>query len=353
MLVVGVDLHKHSHTCAVVNGVTGESRGYKTIDAVGEGFAQALNWVKEHGDVVWVLEDCRHVSAGFEAFLLQHDQRVLRVAPHLTAQGRKSSRQRGKSDQIDALMVARVALREGLNHLPKAVICKRSLEIKALVDHRENIVCHRTRQQNRLRDHLHRLWPEFKLPAGCLDRKKWLTQINNKLALTNSNVFIEIAKQLTTSIQEATQTIRDLNQRIETLVDQHAPRLLNEPGCGPITAARIIAETGQINRFKTDAQLARLAATAPIPASSGNKTRNRLDRGGNRKLNNAIYRIAITKIRIDQETKNFITRQTTTGKTKKEAIRTLKRYITRRIYKLLTTPTKTPQTATTKTKNMT
>ena len=118
-----------------------------------------------------------------------------------------------------------------------------------------------------------------------------------------------------------------------------APQLLELAGCGALTAAKIIAETAGVERFSSDAKLARLAGVAPIPASSGKNNRHRLDRGGNRQLNAAIHRMAVTRARCDPETQNYITRKKTEGKTQRDAIRCLKRHLARRIWHLLQPPT--------------
>jgi transposase len=337
MLIIGGDLHKDTHTCAAVIDGTGEFQGHFSFAAVGEGFVEVLDWAKELGDDrVWAVEDCRGVSKNFEDFLISSGERVVRVAPHLTVKSRNRSRDRGKTDEIDALAVARVALREGVDTLPEAIIDQRAMEIKLLLDHHDILVKSRTQNQNRLRDVLHQLWPEFKLLKACLNRKKWVTQITRMLSKAPQEVRVGIARQLLERVKQENQSIADLKTQLQTLVADYAPQLLEENGCGVLSAARVIAEIGGIERFRSDARLARMAGTAPIPVSSGKTTRYRLDRGGNRKLNAAIYRIALTKMRVCEETKAYIARKRAQGKTTKEALRSLKRHLVRRIFNLLT-----------------
>ena len=134
-----------------------------------------LRWARGlEGERVWAVEDCRHVSGRLERFLLARGERVVRVAPKLMAGARQSARERGKSDRIDAIAVARAGLREGVQRLPAAHLDERALEIRLLVDHRERLVGARTRLHNDLRWHLHDLWPELRIAAGALDRAKWL-----------------------------------------------------------------------------------------------------------------------------------------------------------------------------------
>ena len=122
------------------------------------------------------------------------------------------------------------------------------------------------------------------------------------------------------------------------LTREHAPDLLAERGCGPLTAAKLIGEIAGADRFATDAKVARTAGTAPIPASSGNHTRHRLDRGGNRQLNCALHRLAVNKGIWDPESAAYLARKQAEGKTRKEALRCLKRHLTRRVWRLLRTP---------------
>ncbi|MEA2324801.1 MAG: transposase [Solirubrobacteraceae bacterium] len=165
MIVLGADMHKSSHTLAAVCAMTGELRGDQTVEVGERGFAAALDWARSLGaERVWALEDCRHVSGAFERFLIVNGERVVRVATRLMAGERRASRDRGKSDRIDALAVARAALREGLERLPVAELAGVELEIRLLVDHRERLVRVRTALYNDLLWHLHDLWPEQKFP---------------------------------------------------------------------------------------------------------------------------------------------------------------------------------------------
>src|SRR3954449_4017310 len=138
MIVLGADMHKSSHTVAAVAATSGELLGEKTIQVGDRGFAAALDWARGLEDErVWALEDCRHVSGAFERFLLVRGERVVRVATRLMAGERRGGRERGKSDLIDALAVARAALREGVERLPVAELAGVELDIRLLVDHRE------------------------------------------------------------------------------------------------------------------------------------------------------------------------------------------------------------------------
>jgi transposase len=312
---------------------TGELRSSETVPATDGGHARLLAWARAlDAERVWAIEDCRHVSGKLERFLLARGERVVRVPPKLMAGRRKASRQRGKSDPIDSLAVARAALEEGIDTLPTARLEGPAREIKLLLDHREDIVAERTRIQNRLRWLLHDRWPELELPAGCLDRRVWLDRLSGRLQRTRQDADVRVMRAQIRRLRELTREAAVLERELLALVRGLQPRLLDLPGVGTLTAAKLIAEIAGIDRFGSHAKLARLAGIAPIPASSGNRTRFRLDRGGNRQLNAAIHRMAITQLRIHPPARDYIDRRIAEGKTKREALRCLKRHLIRTIY---------------------
>jgi transposase len=339
MIVLGADMHKSSHTIAAVGAANGELLGHKTIAVGDRGFGAALDWacgLRE--ERVWALEDCRHVSGALERFLLGHGERVVRVATRLMAGERRGGRDRGKSDLIDAMAVARAALREGVDRLPVAQLAGVELDIRLLVDHRERLVRMRTALSNDLLWHLHDLWPEQSFPACALLSKKWTTHVARRLARAEQTARVRIARDELGHLRELSQTIKLLQGEISDLVAQVAPQLLAEPGFGALTAGKLIGEIAGAQRFSSDAKLARAAGIAPIPVSSGNTNRHRLDRGGNRQINTAIHRVAVTRARCHPETKAYIERKRSEGKTNREALRCLKRHLARRIWHLLQPP---------------
>jgi transposase len=339
MIVLGCDPHKRSMTCAAVAMATGVAGGAKTAAADPDGFDVLLRWARGvGGERVWAIEDCRHVSGRLERFLVARGERVVRVPPKLMAGVRDGARTRGKSDAIDALAVARAAVREGVMTLPTAWLDERALELRLLVDHREDLVATRTRDQARLRWHLHDLDPTFNVPARALDRPLWWRRVSARLDREPDSVRVRIARALLEQIRAQTASIRSLEAELAPLARAHAPDLLAERGCGALTAAKLIGEIAGADRFATDAKVARNAGTAPIPASSGNHTRHRLDRGGNRQLNCALHRLAVNKGIWDPESAAYLARKQAEGKTRKEALRCLKRHLTRRVWKLLRSP---------------
>ena len=333
MIVIGSDPHKRGYTFSAVVAGTGELRSSETVPASGAGHERLLAWARAmDGDRVWAIEDCRHVSGKLERLLLARGERVVRVAPKLMAGKRKNSRQRGKSDPIDSLAVARAAVGEGIDTLPVARLEGPAREIKLLLDHREDIVAERTRIQNRLRWLLHDRWPELELPKGCLDRLVWLDRLADRLRRAEQCADVRVMRAQVRRLRELTREATALERELLLLVRGLQPRLLDLPGVGTLTAAKLIAEIAGIERFRSAAKLARLAGIAPIPASSGNRTRFRLDRGGNRQINAAVHRMAVTQLRVHQPAKDYIARRVSEGKTKREAIRCLKRHLVRTIY---------------------
>ena len=196
MIVLGADTHKRSHTIAAVGATSGELLGEQTVPVGRRGFGALLVWARSlDGERVWALEDCRHVSGSLERFLIERGERVLRIPTHLTAKARRSARQRGKSDAIDALNVARAALQEGLDTFPAAHLHGPELDLRLLVDHRERLVRHRVELNCTLLWHLHDLWPELRLPGGALFSKKWATRIGRRLARAEQTMMrVRIAR---------------------------------------------------------------------------------------------------------------------------------------------------------------
>lgn len=338
MIIVGVDTHKQTHTAVAIDAVTGQVLGERTASATRSGFSEHLDWARglaEADELSWAVEDCRHVSGGLERFLLAAGEKVFRVSPKLMGRARRGFRERGKSDPIDATNVARAALMEGLESLPAAYLDDEAMEIKLLADHREDLVSARCQDQQRLRWHLHEIDPEYEIPAGALDRTRWLEKVGRWLARQEQVTRVRIARELLRRVRTSVRQTRELEKEIEALVRSKAPSLTEIPGCGILTAAKILSETAGIERFGSDAKLARLAGVAPIPASSGKKDRHRLDRGGNRQLNCALHRIAVTQGRTHEPARAYLARKQAEGKSRIEALRCLKRMLARRVWQAL------------------
>jgi transposase len=203
VIVIGIDPHKRSHTAVAVEQVSGRPLAELTVPATPVGASMLLVWAEalvSGQERRFALEDCRHVSANLERFLLGRGETVVRVPPKLMAGQRRGGRERGKSDSIDALAVARAALREP--KLPLATLERAGRELKLLVDHRDDLVGERTRVCNRLRWHLHELELAADLPAGALDRIVWQKRIGGRLARVELTVQVRLAREQLARIRE-------------------------------------------------------------------------------------------------------------------------------------------------------
>lgn len=344
VVMVGVDVHKDTHCAVAIDQVgrqLGRDRTFRTTDA---GCLQLLRWARQQAaeqqaELVVAVEDCRHLTTRLERTLLAAGARVLRVPPKLMAGARQSARTRGKSDPIDAQAIARAALREP--DLPIAEHTHASRQVKLLVDHREDLVQMRTAAQNRLRWHLHELDPGVDPAKRGLDRTVELDRVQAFLqALSQQELTattVRIALELVADIRSWTVRIKALERELQALVRQQAPQLLELPGCGVLTAAKLLGETARPQRFRSEACFAMHAGVAPIPASSGRTQRHRLARGGNRQLNAALHRIAVTQTRLDGLGKAYYQHRLARNDTKMEALRALKRRLARVVFQLLTT----------------
>ncbi|MBA3735876.1 MAG: IS110 family transposase [Actinobacteria bacterium] len=286
MIVIGVDVHKHSLTAVAFDEI-GRQLGERS-GPVEDG--EVVSWAEALGEErLWALEDCRHVTRGLEQLLMEAGERLVRVLPRLTAPQRRRCRVRGKSDRINALAVARAALQEPLLDGPR--VGEETLrELKLLVDHRDDLVAERRRCQQRLRWHLHELDPTLGVPLGALDRSVWLDRLTRQLARREQTTQVRITRDLLGRCRTLTRQVAELDRELQTRTQALAPRLLALAGCGRLSAAKLLAEIGPIDRFNSDAQLARHAGVAPLDASCGKHQRHRLDRGGNRQLNCALNR---------------------------------------------------------------
>lgn len=341
MVVLGTDAHKRTHTVVAADQAGAELASI-TVAATPEGHLRAVKWAAGWDERKWAIEDCRHLSRRLEADLLAAGELVVRVPPKMMAGVRRSARTRGKSDPIDALAVARAALREP--DLPVARLDGPSREVKLLVDYRESLVRERTAIQNRLRWRLHELEPGYDPPPSSLNRYRTLDEVEELLE-THTGVVADLAGQEVSRIREITREANSLEREITTRVAEIVPSLLELAGCGPLTAAKLVGEAADITRFRNRNAYAMFAGTAPIPVWSSNNQRFRLNRGGNRQTNAALHRIAITQLRIHPPAQELIDKHINNGKTKREALRILKRRLTDVVYRTMIQDTQALQAA--------
>jgi transposase len=252
MIVIGVDTHKRNHMLVAVEGQTGALVGQRAIAASDAGSLDALRFAADLAEErVWAIEDCRHVSARLEAALIAAGERVVRVPAAMTGQVRRVSRQAGKSDPIDARAVALAVVRDGVESFPQAFCDEQAMEIRVLCDYRDQIICERTRMINRLRWHLVTIAPELEAQVGqaALKGPRICVRLARQLARLPQSPRLRVAKRLLQRIAEIGREERDLLAELTDLIDAHAPQLLEQPGCGTVTAAIIIGHTAGAQRF--------------------------------------------------------------------------------------------------------
>jgi transposase len=343
MVVLGIDAHKRTHTVVAVDEAGRQLGVHVTTSTSTAAHLELVVWADRFGPGRrWAVEDCRHLSRRLEADLLVAGEQIVRVPPKLMAHARDAARSYGKSDPIDALAVARAALREP--GLPAARLDGPERELRLLVDHREDLVAERTRAVNRLRWHLHELDPSWDPKPRSLRSRRNVTAVAARLAGMDGLVA-RIAADLAARIAALSSDISELEREITARARALAPGLLALPGVAELTAAKLIAETAGAERFRSKDAYARHNGTAPLPVWSGNQTRHRLSRTGNRQLNCAIHRIAVTQKRCHPAAQAYLQRRAAAGDTPAEALRALKRRLSDIVYRMLLADRATAQTA--------
>jgi transposase len=332
--VVGVDPHRDSHALAVLEVVTGAVVFEATIAANSGGYADALAVVEQHaqGRRVFAIEGTGSFGAGLTRFLTRSGERVLEVG-----RLRRERRTGGKSDALDAIRAARSVLGSQRPATPRAGGERQALQ--ALVAAREGAVTAKRAGLCQLRDLLITTPEPLRSELRPLSRARLLRRLGatrpagrHDPELRGSLLALRsIARRVLQLIAEE----RELAREIETLTRKLAPQLLDQPGVGPHAAAQLVLSWSHNGRIHSEAAFARLAGVAPIPASSGQTIRYRLDRSGDRKLNRALHMILVTRKRTHPATIAYIERRLAEGKTRREANRCLKRYLARNLYRLL------------------
>lgn len=333
MVIIGIDAHKRTHT-AVACDEQGRELARRSVGSTFSDHFELLGWARAQGRRrLWAVEDCRHLSRRLERDLLAAGERIVRVPPKLMAHARDAARSYGKSDAIDALAVARAALREP--NLPQARLDGEERELRLLVDHRDDLVCERTRVLNRLRWHLHELDPTLEPRRGAPSLRT-LEKLASALE-GRAGIVARLARELVQRCLGLSLEIRALERELAGRVSLLAPSLLAIRGCGTLSAAKIVGETAGVERFRSAAAYARHNGTAPLPVSSAERARHRLSRTGNRQLNAALYRIALTQSQWHPDAKALIARRQAQGDSRREALRVLKRRLSDVVYRALLT----------------
>jgi transposase len=334
--VIGIDAHSQVHSAAAVD-THGRPIGQLGVGADAAELGRLLGWITSfEGERLIAVEGAKGFGLALTRLLLEAGEQVVDVATHLTAESRKRSRRRGKNDQIDAVAIARAALREpGLPRMDQAHL---DAHLKLLVDARDQLVAEQCRVRNRLHALLGAIAPGYRehtgalITAPALGRARSLTLKARSLDPVRAKLALAAIRRLRALDQE----IADLERHITAQVRRRNPtHLLAIPGVGMLVAGKLLGETRDIRHFPSAAAFAAYAGAAPVPASSGNTTRHRLARGGNRQLNRALFTIAMVQARWHPQAQAYLARKRAEGKTPAEARRCLKRHLATAVYKAM------------------
>ena len=331
--VIGVDPHRDTHALAVVDVRSGGVVFEATAVADGEGYASVLRLATQRapGRRAFAVEGTGSFGAGLARFLVSHEERVLEV-------GRlRRERQSGKNDALDAIRAARSVLGQTRPARPRAGGEREAL--RALSAAREGAVTARRAGLCQLRGLLVSTPEPLRAELRSLTRAQLLRRLVAVRPEGRQDPELRgtllALRALARRVNALTVEERELAREIETLTRKLAPQLLEQPGVGPLAAAQVLISWSHPGRITSEAAFAHLAGVAPIPASSGQTVRYRLDRGGDRRLNRALHMILVTRRRTHAPTIAYIERRIHEGKSRREAIRCLKRYLARNLYRLL------------------
>jgi transposase len=328
----GIDSHKDTLAVAIVDG---SGRKLATVTVVNEpnGYDELAKLFAEHGVTRVGMECSGSYGRPGAAALTESGFVVFEVPATMTVRERNRKPARGKSDPIDALAIARVVARG--DRLPPAR-CQPGPadDLQQLTAYRRQLIKERTRISNRVHVDLTILRPGYQRALPKLTRAQHLSDARRMLRGL-AWVRVSIARARLGRLHQLDKEIAGLAAQITEIVTATGTSLLEIRGVGPVTAGKILGETGDVTRFRDRNAYASGNGTAPIPVSSGRTDRHRLSRAGNRKLNEAIHSIALVQMRSDGPARAFIDRKITEGKSRREAMRSLKRRLSDVVYQRL------------------
>jgi transposase len=330
--VIGGDPDRDTIDLAVIATATGVVHGYHTDRADGPGYRRLINWALRlaPGRRVWALEGTGSFAAGLAAALAERGEDVVEV--------NGGKRHRGaKNDRLDAVRAARVALARDHQAEPRSRGLREAL--RQILVTRQAVLVSRTKAINELKslivvapEHLRVGLRGASLPTQ-LQRIAELSSPTQ--ATVEHRVTVLTLQSIAARIHFLIAQAAELDRELAKLVQAHqaGPALLREPGVGPVVAAQLLVSWSHRGRVRSDAAFASLAGVAPLEASSGQRTRHRLNRGGDRDLNRALHTIAITRLRCHPESRAYEIKRTAQGKTHRDIRRSLKRALARRLYR--------------------
>ena len=333
----GVDTHLDTHTAAVIDPV-GRVLGTQQFPATASGYTALLAWMRGFGRLQRAgIEGTGAYGAGLARRLREQGLEVIEV----DRPNRKTRRFQGKSDPIDAIAAAKTALAGERTGTPK----QRDGRVEALRNlrvARRSAIDQRADTQRQIKTLIVTAPDELRTQLrGLIVRQLIITCANlrpDRADAATPTTATKIAlRSLARRHQQLTTEITDLDELLQPLVAAINPSLVAVNGVGTDTAGQLLVTAGENHdRLTSEAAFAMLCGVAPIPASSGKTNRHRLNRGGDRKANAALYRVVLCRLRWDPRTRDYMERRTKDGLSKKEIIRCLKRYVARELYQIIT-----------------
>jgi transposase len=332
--VIGVDTHRDAHSAALV-APTGAVGATTTVVADAFGYRRLLRFAREQapGRRAWAIESTGSFGAGLATFLLEQGEWVVEVdRPACPAR-----RDGAKSDELDAVRAACEALSR--KHLAQPRRRGHREAVRVLLVTRRGAIRARTKAINQLKALVVTAREELRHQLRGLDTDEL---VNRCARLRTSPAHSVEHRATVTALRRTARRIltleaeaNDLESELERLVAEAVPALLAEPGVGPLSAAQVYCSWSHHGRIRNDGAFASLGGACPIPASSGQTIRNRLNRGGDRDLNCALHTIVLSRLQHDAQTRAYTQRRAAEGKTPREIKRCLKRYVARRLFRIL------------------
>jgi len=336
MIAIGVDAHKRIHAALALDDagtVLGSWRGANTA----KGWMELRHWANQWSQPRhWGIEGAWNYGRGLAQFLVAHHEVVFEINPRWTAERRRRTRKIDKNDRLDAHAVARLVREDG-STLPQVTSEDDSVVLDLLVTEREAVLAETVRLRNQLHQLLLQLAPDYAVSSPNLRTAAGLRAVEAFLPEPSDLLQcqrVDAIRRLLERLQLAVEQTEVLAEKIRALAAQQYLPLTELCGVQLLTAGMLAGILGPGRRFTSEAQLAAYAGVAPLEASSAGTIRHRLNRGGNRRLNSILYRIALVQATSSPQAQAYLARRQAEGKTRRESIRALKRYVIRAIWRL-------------------
>lgn len=334
--VIGGDPDRDTIDLAVLDTGAGRVHAHLAEAADGAGYQRMLAWADEHspGRRIWALEGTGSFAAGLVVFLLEAGEAVVEVGALKRARG-------AKSDRIDAIRAARQALSRDEQGAPRAGGLREALRMVFAC--REGVLVSRTKAINELKSLIVVAPEELRAQLRGRSLTVQLAQVEQlripSAAPIEHRLSVFSLQSVAARVRFLSAQLAELDPQLLDLIKQHpaGPALLAEPGVGPVVAAQLLISWSHHGRVRNEAAFASLAGVAPLETSSGQHSRHRLNRGGDRALNRALHTVAVTRMRCHPETRAYEIRRTAQGKSHRDIRRSLKRALARRLYRRIQT----------------